>query len=249
MPTETGLLCEMLEWDSEHFGFGVARVLTPAIEEGSAAAIDGWCAANGVRCLYFLANADDAESSRVAAEHGFRVVDVRITARRSLAEDPSSVAHRGLEVAEASETHLGYMRSLAAISYRGSSRFYFDGEFPPERCDALYGAWVDRGFDDPERTLMVAKLDGEPVGYQVVGPPDAAGDRWLELLAVDPRHHGAGIAYDLLAATMRRLRSEGARQTATILSTRNIPSVRVHERLGFLMADAGVWHHKWYAGG
>lgn len=248
MEIETGFLCELLEWDSEHFGFGVARVLAPRLEESRTALIDEWCAENGVRCLYFLAEAEDAESSRVAAESGFRVVDVRITGRRSLAEDLPSAGPEGVEVAEARETQLGYLHSLAARSYRGSSRFYFDGEFPPERCDALYEAWIDRGFADAERTVMVASLNGEPVGYQVVGPPNAAGDRWLELLAVDSNHHGAGIGGELLAATMRELRSAGAGRTGTDLSTRNIPSMRLHERLGFLIAGTGVWHHKWYAG-
>jgi dTDP-4-amino-4,6-dideoxy-D-galactose acyltransferase len=247
-PTETGVLCERLEWDSEHFGLGVARVLTPTIEQSTTALIDEWCEENGVRCLYFLADTEDAESSRVAAQCGFRVVDVRITVHRSLAEDLPPVESVGVEVAEASETQLGYLRSLAASSYRGNSRFYFDGEFPPERCDALYEAWIDRGFDDPERTIMVANLNGEPVGYQVVGPPDASGDRWLELLAVDPHHHGAGIAGELITETMRGLRGGGAGQTGTNLSTRNIPSMRLHEHLGFLIADTGVWHHKWYAG-
>jgi hypothetical protein len=40
-----------------------------------------------------------------------------------------------------------------------------------------------------------------------------------------------------------------ALETWTILSARNVPSIRLHERVGFLTERVQVWHHKWYDGG
>ena len=149
---------------------------------------------------------------------------------------------------EASEAEADYLRALAAESHRGS-RFYFDGGFPVERCGALYGAWIERGLRDPERNIRVAALEGKPAGYQVVGPPAPDGTRRLELLAIDPHHHRRGIAPALLLSAMRMLESEGRAETWTILSSRNVASIRVFERLGFLTDRIDVWHHKWYDGG
>jgi GNAT superfamily N-acetyltransferase len=218
----------------------------PTLDEPAAARVDRWCAENEVRCVYFLADAEDAETSIVAAEHGFRNVDLRVTVGLSLADEPSVSGPDGVEVGEAAESERAYLRSLAASSYRGTSRFYFDGGFPPERCDAMYEAWVERGFDDPERTIFVVRIDGEPAGYQVVGPREEDGTRRLELVAVDPARRGSGLGKALISETMRVLRSEGAPRTWAILSARNIASVRLHERLGFLTEEAGVWHHKWH---
>ena len=153
---------------------------------------------------------------------------------------------RGFEVGEATESERGYLRSLATSGYRDVSRFYFDPGFPPERSDAMYEAWVERGFDDPERSMFVIRVGGEPAGYQLVGPAEPDGARRLELVAVDPSRRGGGLGVALISQTMRALRGEGAPRTWAMISARNIASVRLHEKLGFLTAEAGVWHHKWY---
>jgi GNAT superfamily N-acetyltransferase len=245
--TKTGFRCELLDWDSRHFGFGIARVHINALGEEEAAGVDAWCAENDVRCLYLFADPGDAETSRAAAQHGFREVDLRLTARRSLDEEPPAGSEE-VEVREATDEQLDYLRSLASTSYRGESRFYLDGGFPGDRCDALYAAWVDRGFDDSERMITAATLDGEPVGFQVVGPRGTDGARRLELVAVDPRVRGAGVGAALISGTMRRMRDEGAPEAWTILSARNLATVRLHEGLGFLTEKADVCHHKWYGG-
>src|SRR5687767_4396173 len=76
--------CERLSWDSEHFGFEIARVMGSRLDPASAAEIDRWCLERGVRCLYLLADADDPETARIASRHGYDVVDVRLTVRHEL---------------------------------------------------------------------------------------------------------------------------------------------------------------------
>lgn len=242
--------CELLEWDSEHFGFPVARVVDSGLDRDAAGRVDEWCRANEVRCIYFLADAEDADTSRVAAESGFRVVDFRLVIRRALEglAEPHLGGLAGMEVREAAEADLGHLREIASVSHRGS-RFYFDTGFPDARCAALYEAWIDRGFADPDRNLWIATLEGTPAGYQVVGPAAPDGIRRLELLAVDPNRHCRGIGAALILSAMGTLRSEGAGETWTILSARNVPSIRLHERVGFLTERVQAWHHKWYDGG
>jgi GNAT superfamily N-acetyltransferase len=239
--------CERLEWDSEHFGFPIGRVVGSKLDRDAVARVDEWCHAHGARCLYFLADAGDSETSRVAAESGFRVVDLRITVRRSFRGlgDLGFDEPAGMAAGEVAEAELDSLRALASASHRGT-RFYFDGGFPLERCDALYEAWIDRGFRDPSRRLRVASVEGTPGGYQVIGPPAADQSRPLELVAVDPRLHGRGVAAALILSSMRLIQSEGGEETWTILSPRNVASMRLHEKLGFLTERVQIWHHKWY---
>ena len=161
MATDTGASagtaappCQLVEWDSEHFDLPIGKVTAAALTPGGADAIDRWCLDQGIRCLYFLADASDAESARVAFEHGYRFVDVRITCARFYqgVEDLPSYGPEGLTVREADEGDLDFALDLAARSHR-TSRFYFDGMFPTERCDVLYRSWVERGFRDPERMV------------------------------------------------------------------------------------------------
>lgn len=241
------LPCELLEWDSEHFGFPIGRVAGDTLTPDGAEAIDDWCVDQGIRCLYFLAPAEDADTARIAADHGFRVVDLRVTIRRSLegvAQLPSA-APRTMEVREATDGDLDYLRGLAARSHQGS-RFYFDGGFTRERCDALYRAWIERGFRDPDRMLRVPVVDGEPAGYHLLAPLDVERVGRGELVAVDERHRGRGVGLALHVSSLRLLAARGAVAHRGVQNARSLATTRLHERLGFLTEKVEVWHHKWY---
>lgn len=243
-PTESP--CELLEWDSEHFGFPIARAQVANLDEEIAAAIDRWCGDRGIRCLYFLVDADDAPTARLAAERGYRVVDVRVTVERSLEgverlpRLPDWMATR-----EADRSDLGFVRALAARGHHGS-RFYFDGGFPRELCDALYVKWVERGLRDPARTLRIAEVDGEPAAYHVLGPLGEDRIGRGELLAVDERHRGRGVALSLVRDSIRTLAARGAVRHRSVHAARNVGAARYMERAGLLTAAVEVWHHKWY---
>jgi dTDP-4-amino-4,6-dideoxy-D-galactose acyltransferase len=240
--------CSLLEWDSRHFGFPIGQVAGQTLTPQSAEAVDDWCVDQGIRCLYLLADADDAETAEVAASRGYREVDVRVTARRSM-EGLAELPLRGpetMEIRDAGERELDQLLVLAGRSHHGS-RFYADGAFPRERCDALYRAWVERGFRDPERGLLVAVADGEPAGYSVFSPV-VEGEGHGELVAVHERYQGQGIGWALHVTMFRRLVERGSVTHRGVLSGHNVPIVRLHERLGFTMERVQVWHHKWYGG-
>src|SRR3954454_11119492 len=246
MAAEGDAPCELLEWDSEHFGFPIAKVVGRTLSESRAEAVDDWCAEREIRCLYLASDGQDPETARVAAAHAFRVVDVHITSRRSydgLFELPAGPAD--VIVREATGGDLDYARRLAARSHR-TSRFYFDGSFPRDRCDALYEAWVERGARDPERRLLIAVVGGEPVGYDVLAPigPDLEGRG--ELVAIDERHRGKGYGRAMSFGGYRECATRGARTHRGVYSVRNPVNIRLHQKIGFLVDEVEVWHHKWF---
>jgi ribosomal protein S18 acetylase RimI-like enzyme len=239
--------CELLDWDSEHFGFPIARVREERLTARGAGEVDAWCRERGVRCLYLATDAEDAETARVAGGHGFRVVDTRLVVRRSL-EGIDTLPAGGpesFEMREATEADLPYLRDLAGRSHR-VTRFYFDEGFPRERCDALYETWVERGHRDPERGLLVPLVDGEPAGYMVLAPLGRDRESHGELVAVDERHRGKGVGHALHVEAYRLLASRGARTHRGVHNVRSLAAIRLHERLGFRTEEVAVWHHKWY---
>jgi dTDP-4-amino-4,6-dideoxy-D-galactose acyltransferase len=239
----TAAPCELLEWDSDFFGFPIARVREPALDPKTAGKIDDWCAEHGVRCLYLLLGGDDPDSARIAVEHDFRLVDIRLTLRRGLEGIPE--ADPNVPIRDAEERDVPALAKLAAQSHR-DSRFYQDDGFPRERCDELYATWVAEAAPDPGRWVLVREVDGEAVGYEVVTPHGDDGIARMEILAVDESHRREGIGRNLLFAGLRRPRSMGATAVETATQERNRVSLDTHLALGFECIRREAWHHKWF---
>jgi dTDP-4-amino-4,6-dideoxy-D-galactose acyltransferase len=239
----TSAPCRLLDWDTEFFGFPVARADASELDRDSAAEIDMWCIAQGVRCLYLMLDPEDEESAAAADADDYRLVDVRLTLRHDLdpvpAPDPD-VPIRGAELRD-----LDALTALAGRSHR-DSRFYHDGGFPPERCDALYATWIADAVRDPNRWVGVREVEGRAVGYQAVRPPGDAGVAVMEILAVDESHRREGIGRNLLFAGLRWGRSAGAIAVETATQERNRVSLETHLALGFVCTRRDAWHHKWY---
>ena len=238
--------CRELAWDTDFFGFRIARVTRRRLDEPTADAIDSWCAGHGVRCLYFLADPGDSETARIAAERGFRHVDNRIRMTHPL--DDLTGAGAPAQIREARAEDMSRLGPIARASHT-DSRFFADPGFPRQRCAEMYERWVANAIADPGRPVFVPVIDGSPVGYQVISPPDDNRIGRLEILAIAEEQRGAGIASQLLLHSLHWCSQQGATRVVTATQGRNEPSLELHRRVGFSAEEIdGVWHHRWYGG-
>src|SRR5262245_9954761 len=76
--SETGSLCERLDWDSRFFGVSIAKAVPTRVDTDTCLAVLDWCRAEKIDCLYFLA-ADDPEARQVLEGAAFVRVDERVT--------------------------------------------------------------------------------------------------------------------------------------------------------------------------
>jgi GNAT superfamily N-acetyltransferase len=208
--------------------------------------VDRWCEERGIRCLYLLADANDADTARAAARLGYRQVDDRLTFRHELKELGAEPWHSPgpISVRTAKSEDLPALESLATSSHR-HTRFYFDGGFPLERCGLLYVRWIERAQREAGHELLIAEQDGKTIGYHAIRMPGPEPGR-LDLIALEPSARGRGLGRALLRSSLRRLRDQGAEAVLTSMQARNVTALRSHERVGFVAERAQVWHHKWY---
>ncbi|MGY1632395.1 GNAT family N-acetyltransferase [Geodermatophilus sp. SYSU D01186] len=103
---------------------------------------------------------------------------------------------------------------------------------------AYQAAAVEAVCRDPERTVWVAD-DGRPVGFVALVLHDESYDEpcsgEVEMIAVDPGHQRRGIAAELMAVALERMRQEGMRVAvvATGGDPGHAPARAVYEQAGF----------------
>jgi dTDP-4-amino-4,6-dideoxy-D-galactose acyltransferase len=226
---------ERLSWDSDHFGFPVARVPSPAgVDRLKAAALAADRA--GIRCLVACVEAGDTAAVTTAEDIGFRCYDVRVELARAVGP-----ASDGEGLRSVSEADLERLEPLAARSFF-TSRFYADPHFPTGAVDDLYVAWLRRGVTSDERlVLTTADLDGFVIGH--LDPRAGAGT--VELIAVAERSRGRGLGGGLLRgaeAVFARARLERAR---VVTQGANLPAQRLYQREGYLTSRVSLWLHRW----
>lgn len=228
-------LAELLAWDSEFWGFPVARLRGGDLSPNRAHDAVAWCTARGVRCAFLLTDGAEAEPAAVAAAAGFRAVDTRITLARE-PDDPGPATAPAL-VRPGAEADREWIADLAADAHT-DTRFFFDSRFPRERARELYRRWALRPLAEDGRELLVAEDDGDAVGYLIVVTDEPA----IDLIAVKSTAQGSGVGTALVQAAIERFPDK---QVQVVTQARNVAAMRLYESTGFRVVRSETWHHLW----
>ena len=235
-------LCSHLDWDSKFFGLRIARLERSRLEESVLAQATEWARQNRIDCLYFLADANDPQTARLAEQNQFLQVDVRLTFERRVPEEAlRTTGEPGVRAAR--EEDLAVLRRIAAQSH-SDTRFYFDPHFDRARCDELYATWIENSLHGFAQGVLAAEQQGQPVGYVTL---HLRGDEaQIGLIAVASAAQGAGLGKRLVEESLEWARRRGARTMKVVTQGRNVPAQRLYQRRGFLTASFGLWYHKWF---
>src|SRR5262249_31685103 len=71
--------CRILDWDSEFFRRRIATFTGKPADRATFERAIEWCRAERVACVYLRSDVEDLASRRLAEDHGFRLVDLRVT--------------------------------------------------------------------------------------------------------------------------------------------------------------------------
>lgn len=233
------LHCRLLQWDTEFFGFRIARVSKLHLACEDMRTVLDWCAREHIRCLYLLAASDDSTTIQLAENHDFHLADIRVTLERPIA----TALQQSSGIRLAREGDIPALVSIARASHT-DSRFYFDTGFPRERSDALYEAWIENSCHGYAQTVLVAERHTKLAGYITCHRQQREGQ--IGLLAVADWARGTGVATSLIDGFWQTFQHAGVTHVTVVTQGRNIASQRLYQRCGFLTKSVELWYHRWF---
>lgn len=239
------VVAELLEWDSAFFGRRIGRATVHRLDGPTAAELLEWCQSSHIDCLYFLADADDAATTRVAEQIDFRLVDIRVTLQVWLKPPYLSPPDTGPVIGLAQPADLPALQQIAADGHR-DTRFYFDGNFPVERCDDLYRTWMRRSCEGYADAVLVARDHAQVAGY-ITCHRDAGESGHIGLVGVGNDFRGQGIGSALVRASLSWFADQGRPQVQVVTQGRNVTAQRLYQQQGFRTSAIQLWYHYWLA--
>lgn len=241
--------CQILPWDTEFFGFRIARVETERLTRAWVEQIETWCRENEVQCLYLLAAADDAQTVELAEENAFHLVDVRVTLLYRAPGQVNASQFRtagNLAVRPADPADVPALCQIARVSHR-NSRFFFDPGFPRRRSEQLYETWITKSCQGYADIVYIAESEAVPVGYVSCHLDSETGTGRIGLTAVSGETRGKGVGQELVLQALDWFLAQGVQEVTVVTQARNCAAQRLYQRCGFLTHTVQLWYHKWYS--
>lgn len=236
-----------LEWDSQLFGFPVARIVPTDIDDAAIHSALREGARRGVRLAYWSPDAKRPVSKDLLMKWGGRLIDRRAVFQRPLeiseprcSDIPGTFAVEEYPPGPASEKIIAL--SLLAGQY---SRFRTDTKIPPGVFERLYTLWGMRSTTRQiaDVVLVARQADAGLVGL-ITGSIDESRHMGnIGLVSVDPDFHRLGIGAALLRAVQDAFRNRGATVSRVATQTQNRGACLLYQRAGYeLVEDSSVFH-------
>jgi dTDP-4-amino-4,6-dideoxy-D-galactose acyltransferase len=241
--------CELLPWDTEFFGFRIARVCGDTLRQEQAEQIDGWCRSNRIRALYFLSRADDPATIQTAEQHGCGLVDIRVTFEylpMNLHDPVRPGLPDGIRIRVVQPDDLPGLQAMARTGHT-DTRFFSDFHFARQRAEELYSTWVTlESQGRAQRVLVASSAANQPLGYVSCHLNPVRREGQIGLVGVSPEVRGRGIGKNLILAAMDWFKTQGAQEVTVVTQGRNQAAQRLYESCGFRNRNLQLWYHKWY---
>ena len=234
----------LLTWDSDFFGFNVARIIPRALEQCRLNSLldNQW--SNGVRLVYWATDHLDQVAQTAALSCGGLLADRKITYRRLTQPIPSSGEGKSKLVESLVKDSWSVEIDSLAMQIGQYSRFKLDIGFPPGAWVRLYQLWmlnsINRSIVDE---VLVIRENGSVAGLVTIRIRDGVGE--IGLLGVLEQYRGLGNGAALVCAALRWLCDRGVPEAIVVTQGENKAARGLYEHSGFSVSSIDNFYHFW----
>jgi dTDP-4-amino-4,6-dideoxy-D-galactose acyltransferase len=240
---------DVLSWDSERFGFTVARVHS-SIAFNNLEDVGERMRKSGVVLAYFNAAAHlPIVPDDVLSRLGGRLVDQRVTyaadltSRRATDAGPES-GNAGLCITDYRRTTVPLSLTRLARESGAFSRFRLDHQIVPGVFESIYDAWISRSVKhEIADRVLVARQARRILGFVSVKTSGICGE--IGLLAVGEAARGQGLGLRLVREAHSAMVDRGCTQARVATQRANQAACALYESAGYEAQRVERVYHFW----
>jgi dTDP-4-amino-4,6-dideoxy-D-galactose acyltransferase len=231
---------EKLEWDSQLFGYPVAKVDLFDVTLSETNILFKIIKSAKYRLCYLFVNPDDLILNRFIVENGGILVD-RKTILYKRAENHNVYSNEIIEYTL--ENVDDKIKELALIA-GCFSRFKLDRNFKNNEFEKLYFHWVSKSITkEIAIKTFITKENSNITGMITLGGKDNSSK--IGLLAVNDNFHGRKIGTDLVRRADSDAYSHGFKTIHVISQFDNTAALKLYEKCNFKIENIINVYHLW----
>jgi RimJ/RimL family protein N-acetyltransferase len=210
------------DWDSKHFAFDMSKIDqllavgnyldSTFIKQRLVSNLIARCSKELLLHVSARVNKEDLSSIHALERKYFRLMDILVTYSIDLRKHIPIQTENPYHIRKFRPDEVSKLEQIALECFRdralSTDRFHADPTFPRSKSSELYAKWLVNSCNDPANEVLVAEIDGKPVGFNVCAfnPSLTAltGIRigTMTLTAVDSLARNKLVATSLLSASL-----------------------------------------------
>lgn len=232
---------QLLEWDSQFFGFGVAKLLFPSVDAETLTAALMQLKKQNIRLVYWPAPVPD-ESSKSAAQACFgRMVGCHVTFQHTTNEStPKSIG----ELVEYDDTDANTDLIELALESGKFSRYATDPQIGRKKFEEFFATWIRKcARRQMANHILLSKKNGQTQGMICIQA--SAPDSRLVLMAVGADVRTVGVGTSLVQGALALGNQKGCISNSIVTYGENIAACKLFEKCGFSEFERRDFYHFW----
>ena len=236
---------QALDFESDVLGIPSARILLDApASELALPTLMADLRQYGLKFVSCRIPDDQTALASALEDFGFRRIETQLGYRCSLEPVPDAAgSDRVVRARDADENSCVEIARRAFIY----DRFHSDPLIDQEKADALKARWTQNSFRGRADACLVIPDEATSTAAGFVLCMRKGEDAVIDLIAVDPDHHGEGLGKALVAGALAHYRGQAdAMQVGT--QDTNHRSIALYESMGFVLQEKMATYH-WHETG
>lgn len=232
---------QKLKWDSELFGYGIAKITSNNLTGDNLNKILKNLAGENIRLVYWSIDPKDRTSNNTALANNGTLVDTKITYIKNITE----TLFEKPEFIYSVINHPIPTKIISLALQSGLySRFKNDSHFKNNEFEKLYKAWIENSLNGKiAKDVLVYKEFDDELGLITIGVKNNRCN--IGLLAVDEKMRGKSIGTLLINAAFEKCKKLGYNDIQVVTQKTNVGACTFYEKMGFEKEKEENIYHFW----
>ena len=233
---------KLLNWDTNFFGYKVARLNFAHIEKNDLINILNKLKSEQYKLIYWYVAPDDTVSNDSAKIIDAKLVDEKITYIKNISNYSSSKIPLNIYSINTSSQN-NKLKSLALQSGE-FSRFRIDNNFKNNEFEKLYTTWIEKSIKRIiAKDVLVYKEHNNISGLITIGIKNKRGN--IGLVAVDKNARGKSIGEKIMHAAISKFIEWNLKYIQVVTQKANKIGCKFYESFGFEIEKIENIYHIW----